>query len=171
MPDLADDEGVVVRVATIDDASDLARLRFDWRSEERGERGLDRPSFDRAFRSWMLDHQRSHLAFLVRRRGRTIGMAWLALVDRVPGPQYRRRSAYVQSVYIEPGARSGGIGTRLMECVLTHARTLDLDYLAVHPSERAFSLYERLGLRRSDGVLELREYVRSADDYQARSAV
>ena len=52
-------------------------------------------------------------------------MAWLALVDRVPGPEhFTRRSAYVQSVFVISPERSNGIGTSLMEFVLVHAREL-----------------------------------------------
>ena len=95
--------------------------------------------------------------FLAHRNGIAIGMAWLALVDRVPGPEYfTRRSAYVQSVYVLPGERSEGVGTALMKAVLDHARHLSLDYVAVHPSERTFALYRRLGFTETDRVLELR---------------
>jgi hypothetical protein len=43
-----------------------------------------------------------------------------------------------------------------MELVLAYARDLFLDYVAVHPSERSFPLYRRLGFTDTDGVLELR---------------
>jgi hypothetical protein len=37
-----------------------------------------------------------------------------------------------------------------------HARRLELDYVAVHPSDGAFTLYQRLGFRGTDRVLELK---------------
>jgi predicted N-acetyltransferase YhbS len=49
-----------------------------------------------------------------------------------------------------------GVGTRMIELVLDHARHLEFDYVAVHPSDGAFTLYQRLGFRGTDRVLELR---------------
>ncbi|HEV3266576.1 MAG TPA: GNAT family N-acetyltransferase [Acidimicrobiales bacterium] len=151
------DDSLVLRVAGIADAENLARLRYQWRVDESGERGLDRRSFEDALRSWMDDHRSSHVPFLALRSTTPVGMAWLALVDRVPGPKhFVRRSAYVQSVFVLPPERSLGIGTRLMRFVLDHARGLGLDYVAVHPSERSFSLYRRVGFTDTDRLLELR---------------
>lgn len=131
----------VVRVATIADVGTLARLRHQWRAGERGERGLDERSFQEAFAAWMEEHWATHIPFLAVREKNPIGMAWLAVVDRVPGPEhFTRRSAYVQSVYVVAAERGQGIGTMLLSLVLEHARGLGLDYVAVHPSERAFPL-------------------------------
>lgn len=152
-----DDDGVRVRAATPTDVSELSHLRFQWRSLEEGERGLDEPAFERALAAWMSHHGSTHLPFLAERRGQPVGMAWLVLVDRVPGPErFVRRSAYVQSVYVIPAERGRGVGTSLVEFVLSQASGLDLDYLVVHPSDRSFSLYRRLGFRPTDRVLELR---------------
>jgi GNAT superfamily N-acetyltransferase len=152
------DEGtLLVRPATVSDVGDLARLRYAWRAGERGERGLDQRSFETSLRAWMEEHRSTHLPFLALRDGHPIGMAWIALVDRVPGPEHLiRRSAYIQSAYVVAGERSKGVGTRLLTFVLDHAQRLGLDYLAVHPSERSFSLYGRLGFAETDRVLELR---------------
>jgi GNAT superfamily N-acetyltransferase len=154
---MAADRSLVVRVADGGDVGDLARLRYWWRAGERGEHGLDPASFEASLGGWMEEHRATHVPFLALRDGRAVAMAWLALVDRIPGPGvFVRRSAYVQSVYVAAAERAAGVGTALMETVLDHARGLGLDYVAVHPSERAFSLYRRLGFSTTDRVLELR---------------
>jgi GNAT superfamily N-acetyltransferase len=154
---MTSDDSLLLRVGGVSDVEHLAQLRYQWRAGEGGERGLDEPSFERTLRSWMEDHRASHVPFLALRNGGAIGMAWLALVDRVPGPEhFTRRTAYVQSVFVISPERSNGIGTSLMEFVLVHARELVLDYVVVHPSERSFPLYRRLGFTDTDGVLELR---------------
>lgn len=154
---MTDVDTLVIRVATVSDADALARLRYSWRVNERGERGMNEPSFDAALADWIVKHESTHVPFLAERLGEPIGMAWLALVDRVPGPQnFIRQSAYIQSVYVIASERSCGIGSLLMKFVVEYGRTLGLDYLAVHPSERAFSLYRRLGFVETDRVLELR---------------
>jgi hypothetical protein len=43
-----------------------------------------------------------------------------------------------------------------MELVLDHTRGLGVDYVAVHPSEAAFSFYRRLRFEETDRVLERR---------------
>ncbi len=92
-----------------------------------------------------------------RGREEPVGMAWMALVDRVPGPErFTRRSGLVQSLYVVPAHRAREIGARLVQRLLDHALGLGLDYMAVHPSDVAFSLYRRLGFSGTERVPELR---------------
>ena len=145
------------RVGTSRDVSLLSHLRSQWRSGERGERGLDEDAFERALAEWMVAHGSSHLPFLALRGDAPVAMTWLAIVDRIPGPElFVRRSAYVQSAYVVASERSRGVGTALMRVAIDHARHLGVDYVAVHPSARSFSFYRRLGFAETDGVLELR---------------
>ena len=147
----------MIRVAGPDDAALLAHLRYQWRAGERGERGLDRASFLQALRTWMESHMSTHIPFLALDDGQPVGMGWLALVDRIPGPQhFIRRSAYVQSVYVDAACRSKGIGTALVRFILEHSKSLEVEYVAVHPSELSFSLYRRLGFNDATRALELR---------------
>ena len=75
-----------------------------------------------------------------------IGVAWLALVDRVPGPERRhRRCGDVQSVHGRPDRRDRGVGAALMAAVLAEARRLGLEHVTVHSSVRAVPMYERAG--------------------------
>jgi hypothetical protein len=69
---------VVVRRATPVDVPGLARLRWRWRIEDRGEHtDLDRESFVDLFTTWVLDHAATHLPFVAEVDGRLVGMAWL----------------------------------------------------------------------------------------------
>lgn len=156
---------VAVRSATATDARALAGLRWDWRVDERGERAESFETFAAAFAAWMSEHERSHVALLAGdTEGEAVGMAWLAVVHRVPGPQiWHRLAGNLQSVYVRPQWRNRGIGELLVAAVIEQARTLGLDYLSVHPSERSFPLYRRAGFAPSSGVLELRLRGRPAE--------
>ncbi len=137
------------------DVAALALLRYTWRVGERGESG-DPAEFAAAFGTWWDENAHTHLAWLAERGGEPVGMAWLALIHRVPGPErFRRVSGNVQSVYVLATERGVGTGALLVEAVVAHARADELGYLTVHPSELSYPLYERAGFATSGGVLEL----------------
>jgi ribosomal protein S18 acetylase RimI-like enzyme len=155
------EDGIQIRRIGVDDRAGheaLAELRWRWRVDERGEVGLGHDEFVAALGGWIVEHAASHLPYLATDDdGAIVGMAWLALVERVPGPEvWERRSAYVQSVYVPPEARRRGIARRLVDELIVESRRLGLDYLAVHPSDMSFGLYRAAGFAGSDRVLELR---------------
>ena len=49
--------------------------------------------------------------------------------------------------------RNQGIGRALVEAVIADARARGAGYLIVHPSQRAYPLYERLGFTATSGTL------------------
>jgi GNAT superfamily N-acetyltransferase len=147
---------VEIRRASIDDTAHLARLRWLWRTSERGEYGLSEPEFETAFTRWWSGHQSGHTAFIAERAGHPVGMAWLAIFDRIPHPgRLDRRAGNVQSVFVLEEHRNRGIGGALVEAVIAEAHARGLGYLIVHPSERSYPLYERFGFRETNRILHL----------------
>lgn len=148
----------VVRRASVGSGADvraLADLRFMWRHDESGERG-DLDTFGPAFAEWWAAHAETHVAFVGEIGGHAVGMAWLGIITRVPGPEhFRRLAGIVQSVYVRPEARGLGLGGALVDAVVAYARQRGLDYLAVHPSELSYPVYERAGFALTRSVLEL----------------
>jgi GNAT superfamily N-acetyltransferase len=144
-----------IRVATVADARDLAALRWTWRVDEEGEHGLTEAEFTASFTDWFRSHRDSHVAFIAKAGDSPIGMAWLAVIDRVPGPGvWLRLAGHLQSVYVLRVRRGAGIGSALVTAVLKEAADRGVGYVSVHPSQRSFALYQRLGFRSNDGVLE-----------------
>jgi GNAT superfamily N-acetyltransferase len=146
------------------DGGALAALRWGWRVDEKGERGGSQQRFTADFVDWMTHHP-SHIPFIAemddgdahRNGPHPVGMAWLAILERIPGPErWRRLSGSLQSVYVLPSHRDRGIGARLVDAALADARDRGLEYLIVHPSEPAFSLYRRAGFAETPKLLELR---------------
>lgn len=137
---------LTVRKATVADAATLAGLR--WRATRPDENGHSGPdhAFVEFFASWVTDHLPTHLPFLAEVDGEPVGMAWLMVAERVPAPtQPRRRCGDVQSVYVVPERRNGGIGAALLETVLIEAKELELEHVTVHANDRAVPLYLRAG--------------------------
>jgi GNAT superfamily N-acetyltransferase len=142
---------VVVRRASAVDAPGLARLRWQWRSEERGEVGLGREEFAEYFTAWVIDHLATHVPFLVEVDGRLAGMAWLALADRAPGPAaLDRRTGDLQSVYVVPDLRDRGVGAQLLTAIQQYAKDRELEYVTVHSSGGAVRFYQRWGFDRDE---------------------
>ena len=147
-----------MRRGTAEDAPALARMRWRWRVEERqAAAGVDRSTFVDFFTSWVIDHLPTHLPFVVEVDGALAGMAWLMVSDRVPAPGLMyRRTGDVQSVYVLPEHRNSGAGAKLMEAVLQEARDRELEFVTVHSSERAVTMYQRAGFAHNARWLEVR---------------
>jgi GNAT superfamily N-acetyltransferase len=145
-----------VRRAAGGDLEHLARLRYEWRVGEGGEVGAGIDEFVEAFTRWTEQHAATHFGFLASIDEERVGIVFLVLLDRVPGPgRWHRTAGALQSLYVTPPRRGGGIGARLCQEVISTARELQLDYLMVHPSNRSFPLYRRLGFAPSERRLEL----------------
>lgn len=149
---------VTVRRGSAEDAPALARLRWRWAVEERNAApGIGRDAFVDFFTHWVLDHQATHLPFVVEVDWALAGMAWLMLADRVPAPGLLdRRFGDVQSVYVVPGHRNAGVGAALMAAVLKEARDRELVFVIVHSSERAVTMYQRAGFDHEPTWLEVK---------------
>ena len=104
----------------------------------------------------MADHHQTHLPFVVELDGSAVGMAWLVIIERVPGPeQWTRLSGAIQSVYVLADHRNAGLGSVLIGELIDGARRNGLEYLSVHPSPRSFPFYRRLGFGGEGSLLFL----------------
>jgi GNAT superfamily N-acetyltransferase len=147
---------VTVRRGTAEDASVLAGLRWRGEVDEHGATpDIDRAAYLDRFIRWTLDHRATHMPFLAEVDGAPAGMAWLMLADRVPAAtRMHRRFGDVQSVYVVPEHRNAGVGAKLMAAVLREAG--GLEFVTVHSSERAVTMYRRAGFGHNARWLEVR---------------
>ena len=140
--------------ATTDDVADLARLLWqDTLDEEPAQQSVDAFAADVA--GWWATHQHSHVAFIARlRRPEVVGMAWVALLPRVPRPGATSRlSADIQSVFVLAEHRGQGIGSALVAAASEHATSLGSLRVTVHSGRKAVPVYERLGFESSGQLL------------------
>ena len=141
--------------ANADDIADLARLLWlDTLHEESTPQSVD--EFAAELEQWWAAHQDSHLAFVARLLGpEIVGMAWVALVPRVPRPGATSRlSADIQSVFVMPKQRGRGIGSALVEAASEHATHLGSLRVTVQSGRKAVPVYERLGFESSRQLLQ-----------------
>lgn len=141
--------------ANEDDVADMARLLWlDTHHEEPAQRPVD--AFAAELAKWWAAHQDSHLAFVARLScPEIVGMAWVALVPRVPRPgATSRMSADIQSVFVMPEQRGQGIGSALVDAAAEYAIDLGALRVTVHSGRRAVPVYERLGFASSRQLLQ-----------------
>jgi GNAT superfamily N-acetyltransferase len=140
--------------ANADDVADLASLLWlDTHREEPPQPSVD--AFAAELAQWWAAHQDSHLAFVARLLPEIVGMAWVALVPRVPRPGATSRlSADIQSVFVMPEHRGHGIGSALVDAAWEHATRLGALRVTVHSGRTAVPVYERLGFASSRQLLQ-----------------
>lgn len=87
-----------------------------------------------------------------------IGMAWLAVlprVPRVPTPGAPvRASGDMQCVYVAAEERNAGLGSQIIDAVLRRAHRLGLERVTVHSSDQAIPAYSRRGFTASPRLLQ-----------------
>lgn len=139
-------DAIEIRPARSEEFPAVAGLRWAWEVEAGAECSVPRERFEREFAEWARRHAESHRCIVVCRNGIVVGMAWLAVLARVPTPDNMARAVGdLQSVYLVPEARSGGLGGRLITAVLDEARALGLPKVTVQSTTRAVPVYCRNG--------------------------
>lgn len=149
-----------LRLATLDDAAELARLRWDFSPDEVA---AGRQSFDEFCRGFARFLERALASgnwavWVAEQEGRLVANIWVQVIHKVPRPGRfggHNRYGYVTNVYTEPALRGQGIGARLLARVVQWAREQELEFLVVWPSEESVRFYERGGFRASPDALEL----------------
>jgi GNAT superfamily N-acetyltransferase len=146
---------IVVRTATPADISALAALRWRWALPEKTAQPDALRDFSSALEQWMTLQRELSVCKIALLDGGLVGMAWLAVFDRVPNPDdLRRRSGDVQSVFVVPEHRGLGIGRRLIKAICDAADNLGIRKLTVDSNDQAVTFYEHIGFTRSDVLLQ-----------------
>lgn len=147
---------VKVRRASIADVDELARLRWDFRDEERP--GQSREQFLVQCAAWLeeaLHSGRWDVAVAQSEAGRLVGCIYLQSVEKVPVPgSIRRFWGYVTSSYVEAAWRNRGIGGDLLRLLIEAGEERSLEFLIVWPSREAIPFYRRIGFEDVDEALE-----------------
>src|SRR6185436_11778805 len=137
-----------VRRAIPSDASALATLRYDFRSEQRAPAEEEEAFLARCGR-WMFDRLENDArwrCWVAEADGEIVGNLWLYRIEKLPNPVAEpEQHAYVTNVYVVPERRDGGVGALLIEAALDCCRREDVDAVLLWPSERSRSFYGRYG--------------------------
>lgn len=139
-------DDITIRPLEDHDLTAAAQLRWQWFHENEGTPATSQDDFVAFFADWARQQGDSHHCTVALRGDVVIGMAWLAVVPRVPSPRSLvRASGDVQCVYVTPEERNSGVGSRMLAAVLQLAREQGLERVTVHSSPGAITAYTRSG--------------------------
>ncbi len=129
-----------IGLAGPEDVPELARLL--WLNADKDQRAQQTvEAFAMNLAAWWADH-RSYVAVLAREGGVAVGMAWVALVPRVPRPGVIHRfTGDIQSVFVSPEHRGQGIGSSIVLAATEHAEGVGAGRVTVHSGRRALPIY------------------------------
>ena len=75
-----------------------------------------------------------------------IGMAILLINQKPANPNFPTGcTGLVMNVYTSKEYRRKGVAERLMDMLITHARSLNLDYIELEATPQGYGLYKKLG--------------------------
>lgn len=148
-------EEIEISLARPDEYPAVAKLRWEWESEGDAKPPGDLETFAKDFAEWAQRNADVFRCIVVRRNGTVIGMAWLAVAARVPVPgNMSRAGGDLQSVYMSPRARGGGLGGRLIAEVFAEARRLNLKKVTVQTTTASKVFYSRNGFIDAPKILQ-----------------
>ncbi len=131
------------------DLAELARLRAAWHPG-------DTDGFEARMCAWWERQSGQRRAWLARTGGRAVGMANLAVFERMPRPDVPdARWVYVANVWVDPAHRRRGVATALMDAVVAWSRRESMDRIVLNPSAVSVPFYRSLGFRPADDLMRL----------------
>lgn len=146
------------RMAQEQDLPELARMRWDFRTEEEpAAANLSRDSFVAACVEFLRQGLREGrwVYWVAEREGQIVAHICVQRVAKVPKPSRLQDAwGYVTNVYTRPTYRGQGIGAALLERVKAWAIQEDLELLIVWPSEASVAFYQRAGFTSQNDILE-----------------
>jgi GNAT superfamily N-acetyltransferase len=137
-----------IRAAVARDATVLARLRHEFRSDLAPAAESEVAFLERCT-TWMtrcLKAGGPWRCWVAETGGTIVGTAWLQLIEKLPNPIAEpERHGYVSSLYVRPGHRGAGLGSALLSACLRECERSGVDAVLLWPTPASRSLYLRHG--------------------------
>jgi GNAT superfamily N-acetyltransferase len=146
------------RTADEHDVVALAEMRWEFQTEDNDNPPvLSKAEFVEVCSNY-LKHgliQKNWVYWIAELGGEIVSHIFVQRVRGVPRPTWLNNAyGYVSNVYTKPTYRRQGIGTELMQQVLSWARQQEIDVLIVSISEASLTFYERAGFTAKNEWME-----------------
>jgi len=148
-----------IRLATLDDAEALVRLRMTFLAEvgNFGE-GADAVAVSEAFREYLRRKLPTgeFLAWVAEDAGEIVATSGLVFFERPPnGTSPTGLEAYVMNMYTRPEWRGRGLAAALLDAALARVKQTAARRVWLHATDVGRPVYERAGFVASDSEMEL----------------
>lgn len=147
------------RQATAADLDQLATLRWAFRTEsDETNPKLSIDTFKKECKKFLADGLRSGqwTFWIAEKNGAIVSHAFIQKISMVPNPnRIQDQWGYVTNCYTTPEYRSQGIGSNLMEELISWAKSSDLELLIVWPSDESVEYYKKLGFTKKNDILQM----------------
>jgi len=141
-----------IRQAAGGDLAAIAQLRRESAQEQDGE--ITDPGFDERFADWFARESSRRIFWLAEASGRLVGAMNLAVFERMPRPgRAPSRWGYLGNAFVLAAYRDQGIGSQLLQAVLSYAEEHGFARVVLSPSERSIPFYQRAGFRSASELL------------------
>ena len=152
---------MTIRLATLDDAPELARLRWEFSPDEAAASGDTFECFRDSFMQFVEQALASGVwaIWVAERDGRLIANIWVQIIHKVPRPGRfvtHNSYGYITNVYADPDVRGQGIGTRLLGEAVEWTRRQQAQFVLLWPAAEALPFYERVGFTPIADAVEVR---------------
>jgi GNAT superfamily N-acetyltransferase len=152
---------MIIRLATVDDAPELARLRWNFSPDEAAASGDSFAYFRDNFMQFVEQALASGVwaIWVAESEGRLVANLWVQIVQKVPRPGRfvaHNSYGYITNVYAEPAVRNQGIGSRLLREAVEWTRQQQAQFVLLWPRNDALGFYARVGFRPIADAMELR---------------
>ena len=148
-----------IRLAGPGDVAELARLRYQFRTERRPPTEAESAFLQRCS-PWMakrLSPGGGWRCWVAESDGRLVGTLWLQRVEKLPNPADEAEAhGYVSSVYVLPSHRNAGLGTALLAACLRECDAGGTDAVFLWSTPDSRRLYQRHGFAVRDNLLDRR---------------
>jgi GNAT superfamily N-acetyltransferase len=135
MPDLH------IRIAGVADITSLAMLRAAWTED-----APEDPDLGAQLGAWLAAEGERRTTWLATLDDRPVGMASLFEYRRMPRPgRLDSRWGYVSNMFVLGQFRNRGVGTGLLQAIISVADERSYARLVLSPSREALAFYRRAG--------------------------
>ncbi|PZS40003.1 MAG: GNAT family N-acetyltransferase [Pseudonocardiales bacterium] len=136
-------QAVTTRRADEQDLPTLAALRRSWSEEQAGHPLYD-DSFEEQFTHWYQTEAARRVIFLAEIDDAVVGMINLVIFERMPRPgRPASRWGYLSNAYVLASHRDHGVGTALLNTLVSDAHNRGCARIVLAPSDRSVPFYQR----------------------------